>query len=365
MSRHNQTPDNRCMPLVEWPAQDQAAWQAALAPAGFLEAAGVAAAWAPGGQRMIIDAYGRWLTWLSRTGQLDARSAPQERVTRERVAAYAEALATSNAPMTVQGRIGQLGRAMRALAPEEEWGWLSRAGDRLRALAIPVRQKRPRMQESQALVELGLSLMQRARATDDHFAIQRAALYRDGLMIALLAHRPLRRRTFAAITLGRHLIQSDKGWWLIFAPGDTKTKQPLEMPFPETLVTDLELYLEEYRPVLLKGKSKPGVVRPATAALWIAKGGAMMGASAISVQIAFHTRAAFGAPINPHLFRDCAATSIAIQDPEHVRMVLPILGNTALSTSERHYNQARTLEAARRYQHDIAQLRRESAAPKQ
>ena len=28
----------------------------------------------------------------------------------------------------------------------------------------------------------------------------------------------------------------------------------------------------------------------------------------------------FGHALNPHLFRDCAATSIAIEDPDHVRI---------------------------------------------
>ena len=260
--------------------------------------------------------------------------------------------------MTVQGRVGQLGRAMRALAPDADWSWLSRAADRMRAEAAPVREKRSRMQEVQALADLGIGLMRRAQASDEHFAIERAVLYRDGLIIALLAHRPLRIRTFAAITLGQHLTQRDKEWWLAFAAADTKTRQPIEMPFPDALVPHLELYIDQHRPVLLKGKPVPGQERRATAALWIAKGGRMMSSDAINVQVTTHTRTAFGQPVNPHLFRDCAATSIAIQDPERVRMIVPILGHSTIATSERHYNQARTLEASRRYQQAIGRTRR-------
>jgi site-specific recombinase XerD len=346
------------MPFAEWPQHDRVAWLVALEPAGFLEAGGVAAEWSEGGRRMVVDSYGRWLTWLARTEQLDRSARPEDRVTRERVAAYAEALLVGNAPMTVQGRIGQLGRAMRALAPVADWSWLSRAADRMRAEAAPVREKRSRMQEVQALADLGLGLMRRAQASDEHFAIQRAALYRDGLIIALLAHRPLRIRTFAAVTLGQHLTRRDKEWRLAFAAADTKTRQPLEMPFPDGLVPCLELYLGQHRPVLLRGKPVPGQARPPTSALWIAKGGRMMSSDAISVQITTHTRTAFGQPVNPHLFRDCAATSIAIQDPEHVRMIAPILGHSTIATSERHYNQARTLEASRRYQQAIGRTRR-------
>ena len=346
MARYNQTPENRCMPLSEWPTQDQAAWQAALTPAGFLEAGGVAAAWSPGGRQMVVVGYGHWLSWLDRTRQLAPATTPASRVTQVRVTDYLESMLARLAPLTVQGRIGQLGRALRALAPGQEWTWLSRAADWLRAGAAPVREKRARMQDAQRLIDLGMSLMQRAQEADDHSVIQHAALYRDGLMIALLAHRPLRLRSFAAITLDEHLVKQKRNWWLSFSPSDVKTKQRLDMPFPETLIEALELYLAEHRPVLIRGRRKVAAERPVTAGLWIAKGGAMMGASAISVQIKSRTESAFGKPVNPHLFRDCVATSIAIQDPDHVRMIVPLLGNATLGTSARNDNQAKTLEAA-------------------
>jgi hypothetical protein len=59
----------------------------------------------------------------------------------------------------------------------------------------------------------------------------------------------------------------------------------------------------------------------------------------------------------PHLFRDGAATAIAIVDPEHVGTIASVLGHSTLATSERHYNQARGLEAGRRYHGTIEQLR--------
>jgi integrase len=66
---------------------------------------------------------------------------------------------------------------------------------------------------------------------------------------------------------------------------------------------------------------------------------------------------AFGRPINPHLFRDCLATSIAIHDPDNVRMAAALLGHRSFATTERHYNLARTLQAARSYQHVIGAAR--------
>jgi len=43
-----------------------------------------------------------------------------------------------------------------------------------------------------------------------------------------------------------------------------------------------------------------------------------MGRKSIYIRITTRTRDGFGRAINPHLFRDCAATSIAIEDPCHI-----------------------------------------------
>jgi integrase len=84
-----------------------------------------------------------------------------------------------------------------------------------------------------------------------------------------------------------------------------------------------------------------------------------LGFGTIAHHIKRHTRAAFGKAVNPHLFRDCAATSIAIVDPVHVRIIAAILGHSTMDTSERYYNQARGLEAGRRYQDTVAGLRKD------
>jgi hypothetical protein len=52
------------------------------------------------------------------------------------------------------------------------------------------------------------------------------------------------------------------------------------------------------------------------------------------------------------------ATSIAIEDPEHVRIASVILGHTLLSTTEKYYNQAQMLTAVRVYNSEITKLRR-------
>jgi integrase/recombinase XerD len=134
-----------------------------------------------------------------------------------------------------------------------------------------------------------------------------------------------------------------------------KTTQPFECPFPLELEGYLETYLRVHRPVLLSagGREPPA----STKALWVSQNGTAMGKAAITYWIRRNTKEAFGGAMGPHLFRDAAATAIAIYAPEHVLIIKTILGHATIRTAERHYNQARGLEASRRY-HDVVEERR-------
>jgi integrase/recombinase XerD len=346
---------NRCLPLSEWPDGDQAAWAAALIPGDPFEPGGVAAGWSVATRGLIINGYGRYLTWLQASGLYDLLAAPAARVSAERLEAYAADLRKTTSEFSVAARIQQLGNALRALAPDQNWRWIQRAADRIRARAVPVRDKRPKLKSPAELVALGMHLMTAADTAVIELPNGRAKAYRDGLIIALLALRPIRARNLASIRCERHLVRRGKSWWLIFEASETKTHRTLEMPFPPELVSHLERYLAVYRPVLLaRGHRRR---RPATMGLWISSHGTQMTQSAIAYQIGLRTKAVFGTALNPHLFRDCAATEIAISASEQVEMIRPILGHATLATSERHYNQAGSLEASRRYSRTLAALR--------
>ena len=190
----------------------------------------------------------------------------------------------------------------------------------------------------------GMLTMTAAEAAD--VADWRQALhYRDGLMIALLAARPLRRRNFAAIEIGRQLRCSGAGYRLQFEASETKTHRPLDFPVPAPLIACLQRYISIHRPVLC-GRSQTG---DPTERLWVSTVGTSMDETSIYDRIVKLTRAEFGQPINPHLFRDCAATSIATETPEHVRITKEILGHGTLQASERYYNHAQSLQATGRY----------------
>jgi len=278
---------------------------------------------------------------------------PGERATPERLAEYTRHLAAFVSPFTVQSRIQMIGNVLRAIAPGQDWRWIGRAAWRLRQAAIPVREKRSRLRSPDELGDLGRTIMR--EADSDGCSLEAAQRYRDGLIIAFLAERSIRMRNLAMIECGEHLVLRDGSWWLAFAAEDMKSRRPFECPFPAALRPHLERYLEHYRPILLsRGGKRAPVPRKA---LWVSRDATALGAQTIRYHIERHTRRVFGRHLNPHLFRDCAATTIAVQDPENVAIIPTVLTHSSLATSERSYNQARSLEAGRRYHRTVAELR--------
>jgi site-specific recombinase XerD len=173
-------------------------------------------------------------------------------------------------------------------------------------------------------------------------------------MIALLAYRPIRISDFAAMAIGRQLVQQGRRYWLMVE--ETKTRRPLQAAIPAAVLPGLVRYLDHYRIVLLTGANRR---LPANIdALWVSETATPMKAISIHKRFRRHTKAAFGVAVSPHLFRDSAATAIATEGPQHVRAIMPILGHARLSTSETHYNQANSLDASRRHIRVVADLKR-------
>ncbi len=203
------------------------------------------------------------------------------------------------------------------------------------------------------LFQLGLDLMvaNRPHVAESPRARQH---FRDGLIIAFLAARPLRRRSLAALATGRTLRRVGETWVVVLGPEDTKTREPLEFPFPEVLVVELDFYLTEVRPHF------PGAERHG--GLWATAFGTAMSGDALHETIANRTREAFGRSVGPHEFRRAAATTIAIYRPNEVGAAQHLLGHRHPSTTRDHYILASNLQAAKAHQEALAALR-ESTYP--
>ncbi|MGC2413947.1 MAG: recombinase family protein [Stellaceae bacterium] len=308
-------PERACLTASDWPARDRTLWQAAIETGDLLEPGGERQRYAAVSNRKVERGYGRWITYLASVGQLDGNETPGDRITRERVVAYVKALEKfGNGTQTILARLQELYEATLVMDPLREWQWIRRFASIVPARHVPARDKRAKMIGDEELVELGLALMNAAAAqsTDQ----RRALSFRDGLLIALLALRPaMRRRNIAALDIDRHLCQCWGGWVVAFAEDETKTGVALEFPWPEVLVPALDRWLGHWRPILLGLKGR--WTRPAGNALWISSHGSPMTQQAIYDRIVERTHLALGKNINPHLFRDCAATTLAYADPKH------------------------------------------------
>ena len=346
-------PSRRCLVLAVWPPRDRAAFEAAFRPGDIFEDDGAAAHWSERTVAKVCAGYGRWLGWLEGRRQLDPTTAPEHRVSRERLKLYLDDVARLNAPFTVYCRVQELHMALRAMAPNIDWTWLGRIEAALRARATPARNKRARLKPAGELEALGRRLMAKAEAILNA-PLKRAVGHRDGLMIALLARRPLRLKNFAALMIGRHLVRTGSIWSIRIDADEMKNKRRFDAAFPAALVGELERYLADYRPTLLSRGGRQAV--PDLDALWISEIGTALGASPIHHRIRKHTKAAFGNAIPPHWFRDAATTTIATDDPVHARSAMNILGDASPEIAEKHYNQAQGLQAGRRHARVIADL---------
>jgi hypothetical protein len=118
------------------------------------------------------------------------------------------------------------------MGPGRDWSWIYRMASSVRARQKPARPKRHRLVDTTRLFDLGIDLME---AENQSTGLRRFKAYRDGLMIALLASRPLRLRNLTGLALDRTLVRRGDEWWVQIPATETKTKEPIELPWPEML----------------------------------------------------------------------------------------------------------------------------------
>ena len=338
-------PERACMKVADWPEEDRRRWRDAIAPADpFADGGGTRANHSLRSNTKAEKGYGRFLTDLRLHDPGALQEPPIERITPARVRAYALRLAAiGNGTATILCRLQELGEMAKVFDPTKDWRFINKVAARIRAQHKPVRDK-SNLRLSDELFELGLELMGEAR---DAHGLKAAIDFRDGLIIAFLSLTPIRRRNLADFKLGRNLIDVSQRLLVVFEETETKTRAPLELEWPESLIEALDDYLLTHRPFL---EAREGRWRkPADDYLWLSKDGSPMTEIAIYDRIRARTRDKFGTAINPHLFRDAAATTMAIADPAHVRLAAPLLGHRSFSTTEKHYQQAKGHEAHQVY----------------
>ena len=321
------------LPYQQWPTADRLLWARAIAGDDPFEH-GAAARLAKTSQRRYLFGWRRFLGFLAIDDPATLEIAPLDRLTLERVRKFAAHLAETNSPRSVAIQVDALYKAARVMLPEHDWGWLKSVKARLHAAAPSDPPAGPVITSLQ-LLDLGQQLMDESRPSPKTtIRMADAVRYRDGLMIALVAFIPLRRKN-VAIEIGRHLVQDGDGWFLIIPRSEAKTNTPIEFAVPQLLRPYLATYLNVVRPRLLR--------RPCNA-LWISQKGGALSYSAIWGVITRHTERGLGVRIAPHDVRDAAATTWAVAAPDQIGIARDLLAHSDLRTTTRHYNRARGLK---------------------
>jgi hypothetical protein len=336
--------------LHEWPESDRVAWERAIRVGHLRLRRGLAAKWREPTRRKVISAYGRYLTFLERRDWLSDAQGPGERVTIERIEAYLSELQEQDvAPLTVRGLILDLAELLRVTAPGFDGKWLYDLQSDIAADAEPRRDKRPKLRHPQELVALGLRTI--AQAPDrryrekDHWLAE----WRDGLMLAFLAARPLRLRSFTAIRLGIELRRTGADFELALGADALKTGGYYDASLPSAFTPLLERYIGEIRPALLRGRESDK--------LWVTTKGTDMTQYMVYIRLRELTLRELGVAINVHMLRDCMITAIASDDPANIMMGMAMLQHRSPGSMTKHYNQAKQVEAAGRCQTTIQDLR--------
>ena len=344
------------LPYAAWPEDDRSRWEAAFkAGADLFDDHGPAVHLADRTRLQIQYAYGKFLFFLAaRHGNLLAR-APAERLNRKIIEEYVKSQPKSCGGITIANYLNHLQSTLRYICPDKDWSWLLKIAKRI-ATQAKRKPEKHHLITSETLYALGMELMDRAIAGGKSVRTWRVqTAFRDGLIIALLALIPLRRRTLAALRIGKHLVRSGDVWVLDIAAQDIKTKRPIEYPISTELSGRIDFYLNQIRP------QTPGAGTHDY--LWASSRSRPMGDGGIYNSVRRRTRKALGFPVNLHRFRSAAATLWSAQDPANVRGVKDLLGHSTFGTTERYYIMSQSRIAGRALSLAVSNVGKRPIAP--
>ena len=197
--------------------------------------------------------YGYYLQFLYETGDLPLHLGGTTPVTPNRVERYIQRVQPDWSSVTLAQSIYKLRRMAGLLSPETNFEWLREREKDLALVACP-QERFDRIVTSETLIEAGLTLVREAQLATRRRPLWRALSIRDGVMVAMLGHHPIRLKNFAALELGRSLVRVRDDWWIVLGRRDTKAGRPDERICDETLRHAIALYLTWARLHLLRAR---------------------------------------------------------------------------------------------------------------
>jgi len=290
-------------------------------------------------------AYGQWLKFLEDLEPSSLAEPPADRFTTERLQRFVKQISSRLSAVGTAAGIGHLILAIRAIAPSFDYPSLQFAQRRHGAVKKR-RDKRTAMVRADELFGLGMSLMAMAQRDG---VVHDLLAYRDGLIVALLASRPMRRKNLAEMRLDKHVTINGSAIHVAFDEYEMKGNRESELWLPESLAPAFLHYLSTVR-LRFRNSNQHEFV-------WCSTKGGRLHADGIYQVIVRRTTAAFHKPIHPHLFRDIAATSMAMDRPDQVRLAKDLLGHGSFDLTERHYLHAQSVRAGQHLGNVIRAIR--------
>ena len=334
--------------VAEWPDCIQGPWKAArTTQSALFKPDGSCPTLSANSWRIAEEGFGKLLTILNETNLLATCTGVDDIVTEPHLTAMVECMQADGLAITTQiTYLTGVAIAARRLSANGDWSWVQTGINGLKA-CVPKQSLVSQSHISSAdMLITGKQIFR--EAWNDHTArdMVRAVRARDGLILALLSVRPLRRRTFATLQLGKH-IQIDGGDVRIHVPATLMKgeKRTYVADWPAALKPELFCYIDTIRPILLAGAQVDN--SSAGDALWVSERGSMLTADAIYRQVRHLTQQATGQAINLHRFRNIAASTVAINEPEQIDIAQEVLGHSDPRSKE-FYIQADQLAAVRR-----------------
>jgi len=231
------------LPFEQWPKQDRRRWDYAFQKRDIFDDDRGGADLSPATQKALRASYAQYLRFLSQNHPRLLHKKPEVRIDRKLIEEYVGLLRKTNRDVSVATSLHHLRLALRLICPNADWSWLLTITKRI-AAAAPRKPKKHALVSSEQLYLLGMELMDQAgsETIDRGEASKEVAFkYRDGVLIAVLSLIVLRRRTVAALRIGKQLVKSGGGWALDIPSEDVKSKRPLDFALAPNLCDRIDL----------------------------------------------------------------------------------------------------------------------------
>lgn len=335
-------PRGYSLSYAAWPDDERQRWADATRSGGKYLGGGPLSGYRPATIKGYRDTYALWLGFLNRSGC--QRSDHDERS----FDAFVTELEGRMKSGIAAAVVGRLRKVLEALYPALDTTCLRRHRRRLSGRNEERPSKLPRLEHPGRIADAGERLIIEARK-----CLRRkkaALLFRDGLLLMLLAHRPARISNVQAIRSGTELDLETPGGRLAWKPDQTKNRVNLSFSLTPELIHLMREWLDEFRPVLATEESGDS--------FWIALSGKPLLVSGLRQAILKRTEQQLGKQIPPHLFRDCLATMIALERPERVDDVSALLGQRRPDSKDGYIAVAKSIIAQRQRQDLEVEARR-------